>query len=354
MRLDDFDYSLPPEFIAQRPIEPRDAARLLILDRAREALAEHHVRDLPDLLRPGDLLVFNDTRVLPARLWARKRRTGGKVEILLLRRDAAQTWEALLGGKGLKPGGELIVEDQRRTHASSEEPPIVVKIEADLGGARRLLRFSLPVTPQLEQLGEMPLPPYIHEKLADPSRYQTVYARTSGSAAAPTAGLHFTPELLARLAERGIEQAYVTLHVGLDTFAPITESNVEEHAIHSEWMSVSREVADRINRARAGGRRVLAVGTTSVRALESAALEAVRRGGAEALDAWEGPTRLYILPGHTFRVVQGMLTNFHLPRSTLLLLVSAFAGRERMLAAYAEAQARGFRFYSFGDAMLIL
>jgi S-adenosylmethionine:tRNA ribosyltransferase-isomerase len=354
MRLDDFDYTLPPEFIAQRPIEPRDEARLLILNRARGALAEHHVRDLPDLLRPGDLLVFNDTRVLPARLWARKRRTGGKVEILLLRREAAQTWEALLGGKGLKPGAELILEDPRGAPASSEGSPLVVTVEAELGGARRLIRFSSPVTPELERLGEMPLPPYIHEKLADPSRYQTVFARASGSAAAPTAGLHFTPELLERLAARGIDQTYVTLHVGLDTFAPITEAKVEEHAMHSEWMSVSREAAARVNAARAAGRRVIAIGTTSVRTLETAALEAARRGSAEALAPWEGPTRLYIMPGYTFRVVQGMLTNFHLPRSTLLLLVSAFAGRERVLAAYAEAQSRGFRFYSFGDAMLIL
>jgi len=353
MRLDDFDYSLPPAFIAQTPIEPRDAARLLLLDRTQSMLGDHHVRDLPQLLKPGDVLVLNDTRVLPARLWARKRRTGGRVEILLLRREAAQTWEALVGGKGLRPGVELEVVG-RRDEAEKPASPILVRIEDDLGGARRLLRFSSPITPELERVGEMPLPPYIHERLADAGRYQTVYARSPGSAAAPTAGLHFTPGLLRELEARRIGLAYVTLHVGLDTFAPITETNVELHTIHSEWMSLSREAAERVNRARAAGGRVIAVGTTSVRALESAALEAGSASESEPLAAWEGPTRLYILPGYAFRVVQGMVTNFHLPRSSLLVMVSAFAGRERILNAYTEAQARGYRFYSFGDAMLIL
>lgn len=353
MRLDDFDYSLPPAFIAQTPIEPRDAARLLLLDHTQSMLGDHHVRDLPQLLKSGDVLVLNDTRVLPARLWARKRRTGGRVEILLLRREAAQTWEALVGGKGLRPGVELEVVG-RRDEAEKPASPILVRIEDDLGGARRLLRFSSPITPELERVGEMPLPPYIHERLADAGRYQTVYARSPGSAAAPTAGLHFTPGLLRELEARGIGLAYVTLHVGLDTFAPITETNVELHAIHSEWMSLSREAAERVNRARAAGGRVIAVGTTSVRALESAALEAGRASESEPLAAWEGPTRLYILPGYAFRVVQGMVTNFHLPRSSLLVMVSAFAGRERILKAYTEAQALGYRFYSFGDAMLIL
>ena len=353
MRLDDFDYSLPPALIAQTPIEPRDAARLLLLDRAQPGLGDHHVRDLPQLLRPGDVLVFNDTRVLPARLWARKRRTGGRVELLLLRREAPQTWEALVGGKGLRPGVELEVEG-RHAEAKRAASPILVRIDEDLGGARRLLHFSSPITPELERVGEMPLPPYIHERLTDAGRYQTVYARWPGSAAAPTAGLHFTPGLLRELEERGIGSVYVTLHVGLDTFAPITETNVESHAIHSEWMSLSCEAAERINRARAAGGRVIAVGTTSVRVLESAALEAGRADEPGALAAWEGFTRLYILPGYTFRVVQGMVTNFHLPRSSLLVMVSAFAGRERILAAYTEAQARGYRFYSFGDAMLIL
>jgi S-adenosylmethionine:tRNA ribosyltransferase-isomerase len=353
MRLDDFDYSLPPAFIAQTPIEPRDAARLLLLDHTQSMLGDHHVRDLPQLLKSGDVLVLNDTRVLPARLWARKRRTGGRVEILLLRREAAQTWEALVGGKGLRPGVELEVVG-RRDEAETQASPILVRIEDDLGGARRLLRFSSPITPELERVGEMPLPPYIHERLADAGRYQTVYARSPGSAAAPTAGLHFTPGLLRELEARGIGLAYVTLHVGLDTFAPITETNVELHAIHSEWMSLSREAAERVNRARAAGGRVIAVGTTSVRALESAALEAGRASESEPLAAWEGPTRLYILPGYAFRVVQGMVTNFHLPRSSLLVMVSAFAGRERILKAYTEAQALGYRFYSFGDAMLIL
>ena len=354
MRLHDFDYSLPPEFIAQRPIEPRDAARLLVLDRRQGLLADHKVGDLPQLLEPGDLLVFNDTRVLPARLWACKRRTGGRVEILLLRREAAQCWEALVGGRGVRPGVELELEDKVDPARSAAVKPILAKVERDLGGSRRLLRFSEPITPELERLGEMPLPPYIHERLAEPGRYQTVYAREPGSAAAPTAGLHFTPQLLQALEARGVGLAYVTLHVGLDTFAPITEAQVEDHAMHSEWMSLSREVADRVNHARAGGGRVIAVGTTSVRALESAALHAAGVSENGPLTPWEGPTRLYILPGHPFRVVQGMITNFHLPRSTLLVMVSAFAGRERILNAYREAQSRGYRFYSFGDAMLIL
>jgi len=353
MHLDDFDYSLPPALIAQTPIEPRDAARLLLLDRTQPGLGDHHVRDLPQVLKPGDLLVLNDTRVLPARLWARKRRTGGRVEILLLRREAAQTWEALVGGKGLRPGVELELVG-RPVEAVAPAAPIFVRIEHDLGGARRLLHFSSPITPELERVGEMPLPPYIHERLADPGRYQTVYARSPGSAAAPTAGLHFTPELLRELQARGIGLAYVTLHVGLDTFAPITETSVESHAMHSEWMSLSQGAAESVNRARAAGGRVIAVGTTSVRALESAAEQAERQGDPNQLAAWEGATRLYIVPGYRFRIVQAMITNFHLPRSTLLVMVSAFAGRERILAAYAEAQARGFRFYSFGDAMLIL
>jgi S-adenosylmethionine:tRNA ribosyltransferase-isomerase len=353
MRLDDFDYSLPPALIAQTPIEPRDAARLLLLDRTSPGLSHHHVRDLPQLLQPGDLLVLNDTRVLPARLWARKRRTGGKVEILLLRREAEQTWEALVGGKGLRAGVELEVVGGPVTSGTTTAP-IQVRIEEDLGGSRRLLRFSSPITPELEQLGEMPLPPYIHEPLTNPNRYQTVYARTLGSAAAPTAGLHFTPDLLGELEARDIGLAYVTLHVGLDTFAPITEAYVESHPMHSEWMSLSREVAEQVQRTRLAGGRVIAVGTTSVRALESAAEQAERRGAREPLAAWEGATRLYIYPGFRFRIVQGMMTNFHLPRSTLLVMVSAFAGRERILDAYSKAQARGYRFYSFGDAMLIL
>ncbi len=353
MRLDDFDYSLPPAFIAQTPIEPRDAARLLLLDRAKPGLSHHHVRDLPQILQPGDLLVFNDTRVLPARLWARKRGTGGRVEILLLRRQAAQMWEALVGGKGLRVGVELEVVG-RPTTAVATTAPIRVRIEKDLGVSRRLLHFSSPMTPELERLGEMPLPPYIHEPLTDPDRYQTVYARSPGSAAAPTAGLHFTPGLLRELEARGIASAYVTLHVGLDTFAPITEADVESHSMHSEWISLSRETAELVKRTRLAGGRVIAVGTTSVRVLESAAQHAERQGDAEPLVEWEGDTRLYILPGFRFRVVQGMLTNFHLPRSTLLVMVSAFAGRERVLDAYAEAQSQGYRFYSFGDAMLIL
>ncbi|KPL88736.1 tRNA preQ1(34) S-adenosylmethionine ribosyltransferase-isomerase QueA [Levilinea saccharolytica] len=339
MRTDDFDYFLPPERIAQTPVEPRHASRLLVVNRATDQLEHRHFWEVGDYLRPGDLLVVNHTRVLPARIFARKP-TGGKVEILLLRQEEDQVWEALVGGKRVTAGLSLQLEDGAS-----------VKVEAVLDGSRRRLRFEGPVQAYLERHGQMPLPPYIHTPLSNPERYQTVYAAQPGSAAAPTAGLHFTPELMDALRAKGVNFAAVTLHVGLDTFAPVTEDDPQEHVIHTEWCQLSAETAAQIEAARQAGGRVIAVGTTSVRTLESAARAA---GPGQSVAAYSGPTDLFILPGYKFRAVDAMITNFHLPRSTLLMLVSAFAGRERMLAAYAEAVRLEYRFFSFGDAMLIV
>ncbi len=346
LRLSDFDYPLPQEFIAQSPAEPRDSSRLMVLDRSSGEIHHAIFRDIGEYLAPGDLLVFNDTRVIPARLNARKRGSGGKVEILLLRRLEPQMWEALVGGKHVRPGALLEVSTPEGQAGSAD--PVLAEVTGDLGELRRVLRFSRPVTPELASLGSTPLPPYIHKALEDPERYQTVYARDPGSAAAPTAGLHFTPELIGALRGRGIRTAFVTLHIGLDTFAPITEENVETHKIHAEWISVSEETAQAAREARAQARRVIAAGTTSVRALETAA------AATGEVAAFEGDTRLYITPPYRFRATDGMITNFHLPRSTLLVMVSAFAGRESILRAYDEARRSGYRFYSFGDAMLIL
>jgi S-adenosylmethionine:tRNA ribosyltransferase-isomerase len=344
MPTSDFDYELPPEFIGQRPAEPRDASRLMVLDRASGAITHAHFRDIGRFLRAGDLLILNNTRVIPARLFGRKDRTGGKVELLLLKRLAPRTWEALIGGRGLTDGAVVAIEGAPRLRATVIET---------LDGARRVVQFSEPVAPLLERVGHVPLPPYIHTELADRDRYQTVYALAPGSAAAPTAGLHFTPELMVALRAQGIELDYITLHVGLDTFAPVSEADPSQHAMHGEWCEVSATTADRINAARREGRRVMAVGTTSVRTLESAAQRADRAAG-DSVAAMFDNTHLYILPGHTFQAVDGMITNFHLPRSTLLMLVSAFAGREHILNAYETAKREGYRFYSFGDAMLIV
>jgi len=340
MKTSDFDYELPPECIAQTPVEPRHASRLLVLDRQSGGLEHTTFWNIGSYLHPGDLLVVNQTRVIPARLFARKVPGGGRVELLLLRRLDETGWEALGGGKGLVRGRHMQVVGGPEA-----------EIEAVLEGSRRLVRFSEPIEPFLEQAGNVPLPPYIHTPLVDRERYQTVYAREPGSAAAPTAGLHFTPELIAALEARRIGFAQVTLHVGLDTFAPVTEADPEEHTIHTEWCEVTPAAAERINTARREGGRIVAVGTTSVRTVESAARFA---GNGQAVRPISGPTDLFILPGYRFSGVDAMVTNFHLPRSTLLMLVSAFAGRERILAAYETAKQRGYRFYSFGDAMLIL
>ena len=345
MRTSDFDYELPPEYIAQTPAEPRDSARLLVLHRGTGALEHRRFSDLPEYLQPNDLLVVNETRVIPARLFARKLPGGGRVELLLLRREDERTWEALVGGKGLRLGRRLEVESGP-----------AAEVAAVLEGPRRLIRFSEPLDGSLQEAGHVPLPPYIHAPLQDPERYQTVYARQPGSAAAPTAGLHFTPRLLERLAERGVHSTSVTLHVGLDTFAPVNEDDPREHSIHTEWCQVNAATAEAVNRARMAGGRIVAVGTTSVRTLESAAQEAgeAERESGVVLRPFEGPTGLFILPGYQFRAVDAMITNFHLPRSTLIMLVSAFAGRERILDAYETAKREGYRFYSFGDAMLII
>ncbi|MDK2981931.1 MAG: S-adenosylmethionine:tRNA ribosyltransferase-isomerase [Chloroflexota bacterium] len=335
MKTDDFYYDLPPELIAQVPLQTRTDSRLLVYSRAQERITHTHFRDIRQYLRPGDLLVVNNTRVIPARLYAHKE-TGGKVEVLLLKKLENEQWEVLVGGKRVTSGKKLTFDDG-----------VEGTILAELEGAKRIIQFNQPVGPHLKDLGEMPLPPYIHEPLKDPERYQTVYAEVEGSAAAPTAGLHFTKEIMAELRDYGVEFAEVLLHVGLDTFAPVTEDTVEEHKIHTEWCQVSAECAAQINRAKAEGRRVIAVGTTSVRTLESAA------DGQGGVRPYADTTGLFIYPGYAFQVVDAIITNFHLPKSTLLMLVSAFAGRENILRCYNEAIKEKYRFYSFGDAMLI-
>ncbi len=339
MKTADFDYHLPEECIAQAPVEPRDASRLLVLPREGGEISHAVFNQLGEYLHPGDVLVLNQTRVIPARLAGRKIPSGGRVEILLLSRRDAETWEALVGGKGLVSGKWVEVEHGPRA-----------QILADLGGSRRLVHFELPVESWLPGAGVMPLPPYIKQALHDPERYQTVYASQSGSAAAPTAGLHFTPHLLQQLEQQGVRLAWVTLHVGLDTFLPVTEQEPQEHQIHSEWCQVPAQTACLVNEAQRNGGRVVAVGTTSVRSLESAAQAAPP--GKRVVE-YAGSTGLFILPGYQFRAIDAMITNFHLPKSTLIMMVSAFAGRERILSAYQAAVALGYRFYSFGDAMLI-
>jgi S-adenosylmethionine:tRNA ribosyltransferase-isomerase len=351
----EFDYELPPELIAQTPIEPRDASRLMVVDRHTGEIDHRRFYDLPDFLRPGDLLVHNESRVIPARLFARKP-TGGRVEIMLLRQHADDTWEALVGGKRVRQGTPLTLLDRPDGQPTGVEAEVV---EAGEHGFR-VLAFDRPVLPLAEQVGVTPLPPYIHTPLEDANRYQTVYARVPGSAAAPTAGLHFTPGLLLQLREMGVRSAFVTLHIGLDTFRPVSEVQIEEHRMHAEYCSLTPEVARQVNQAKLEGNRVIAVGTTSVRVLETAVLKAV--GGQvdaapcpwQPVAAFEGNTDLFIRPGFRFRAVDALITNFHLPRSTLLMLAAAFAGKELLDRVYAEAIRERYRFYSFGDAMLIL
>ena len=335
MKTSDFDYHLPPEAIAQTPAEPRDSSRLLVLNRTSEQIEHRTFQQIGEYLRPGDRLVLNQTRVIPARIHAHKP-SGGKIEVLLLRREDERTWECLVGGKGLLTGVRVSLQDGLNAE--------IVEV---LEGSRRRVRFDEPVEGHLSADGEMPLPPYIHEKLRDPERYQTVYSRTPGSAAAPTAGLHFTPRLLDELQARGVHLTTVTLHVGLDTFAPVTEDDPSEHKIHTEWCELTPQAAEQIRATRQAGGRVIAVGTTSVRTLESAAQ------GKAQIEAFAGPTSIYILPGYPFKAVDAMITNFHLPKSTLIMLVSAFAGRETILKTYQTAIQTGYRFFSFGDAMFI-
>lgn len=336
----DFSFDLPKELIAQDPLEERSSSRLLVLDKETGAVSHHVFREIGDFLRAGDCLVLNNTKVIPARLLGERAGTGGHVELLLLKRRGGDIWETLVRpGKKCRPGTRLVFGDGL----------LKAQVLETVEEGNRLVRFEYDgiFEEVLDRLGEMPLPPYITHKLKDKNRYQTVYAKYEGSAAAPTAGLHFTEELLRELEEKNVKIAYVTLHVGLGTFRPMKEENVLEHHMHSEHFEVSKEAADLINRTKAEGGRVICVGTTSCRTLESAA------DGEGAVRACSGDTDIFIYPGYKFRVLDALITNFHLPESTLLMLVSALAGRENVLAAYREAVEERYRFFSFGDAMFI-
>lgn len=368
MKTADFDYHLPKELIAQEPLVKRDASRLLVLNRATGQIEHRHFSDIGDYFAPGDILVANNSRVIPARLYGRKTKTGGRVEILLLEQIANGTWQGMVGGKRVREGTQIRLEDK-----AGNETDIVATIINELDGAQREIEFDRPIVALLDQLGHTPLPPYIQQSVADSERYQTVYSRPPGSAAAPTAGLHFTPDLLLSLREKGVLFETVTLHVGLDTFKPVTETEIEAHTIHSEWATLTPETAQRINEAKLAGGRIVAVGTTSVRVLETAALRSAGITGSlqtisqrdfagettnscpwRPVAAFEGRSDLFIYPGYHFRAVDRLITNFHLPQSTLMMLVSAFADKELIMKAYEAAIQEKYRFYSFGDAMLIL
>lgn len=344
IKTSDFSYRLPAELIARKPVEPRDHSRLMIFDRTTGSIEHALFYQIGDYLKPGDVLVFNNSRVIPARLHGAKRYTGAQVEILLLQRGEEGIWEALVKpARRLPPGSVIDIITQN--NAATELTATVVGLKEE---GIRLIAFSNEKA--LDHVGEVPLPPYIHEKLEDKERYQTVFASIPGSVAAPTAGLHFTPTLLQSLQNKGVSCAPVTLHVGLDTFRPVKEYDARDHHIHNEYAVVSAAAANSISQAKREGRRVIAVGTTVVRLLEAMAL----LHNPSALEVFSGWVSLYILPGHRFQVIDAMVTNFHLPRSSLLMMVSAFAGREPILRAYEEAIGKQYRFYSFGDAMLIL
>ena len=339
LKTSDFYFDLPQELIAQTPLEQRDGSRLLTLNKVTGAIEHKHFYDLPSFLRPGDCLVLNDSRVLPARLFG-KRETGGACEVLLLIDRGQKVWECLVRpGRKLKPGAKITFGDGELTAEVIEE----------VEGGNRLVRFNYEgiFLETLERLGKMPLPPYIKEELQDSERYQTVYSRNVGSAAAPTAGLHFTQELLKRIESMGVKVCYVTLHVGLGTFRPVKSETLDEHEMHSEYCVISQETADVINRTKRSGGRVICVGTTSCRTIESWANE---DGTMEAKAGW---TNIFIYPGYRFKVLDALITNFHLPESTLIMLVSALAGRDKVLSAYEEAVREKYRFFSFGDAMFI-
>jgi S-adenosylmethionine:tRNA ribosyltransferase-isomerase len=341
LRTDDFDYELPQELIAQKPIEPRDTSRLLVLNRQTGIIEHRHFQDILNFLQAGDVMVFNDSRVIPARLSAKKTGTGGIVEILLLKRLEPNRWETLVKpGRRVKKGALLELSNENRN--------IVVNAEVTEEGENgiRVIKFSDETL--LAELGQVALPPYIHEPLINQNRYQTVYADRQGSVAAPTAGLHFTEDLLGKIRAKGVQCCFVTLHVGLDTFRPVQEDNPLEHRIHQEFGVVPATTAESINLAKQSGKRVICVGTTSVRLVEAAAQKS--SGDVQPFEGW---VDLFILPGYQFRVVDSMITNFHLPKSTLLMLVSAFAGKELIDKAYQTAISEKYRFYSFGDAMLI-
>jgi len=343
MKTSDFDYNLPAELIAQTPIEPRDHSRLLVLSRKDGSMEHRRFYEIIEFLREGDVLVFNDSRVIPARLYGRKEGSGGKIEILLLRRLNTGVWEAIVKrSKRLHPGARIniVSDDEKKADVTAE-----VLTGGD--GGRKTLKFSDEAL--LFDLGRIPLPPYIRTPLTDPERYQTVYSRVAGSVAAPTAGLHFTPELLKKIEQKNVKCLFVSLHIGLDTFSPVREDDPTRHTIHQEYGVVSQATADELSRAKREGRRVICVGTTTVRILEQLAQE----GNPAELKPFGGWVNLFILPGHHFRLVDAMITNFHLPRSTLLMLVTAFAGRDLIMQAYREAINQRYRFYSFGDAMLI-
>lgn len=337
----EFYYDLPEELIAQEPIFPRDASRLLHLDRATGAVTDGTFRDILNALQAGDCLVLNDSRVMPARLYGNRKETGAAVELLLLKNRGNDVWEVLAGpGKKAKPGNVL-------TFGNGLLEAEVLEVVED---GNRLVKFRYEGTffEVLDQIGQMPLPHYIKKELEDKERYQTVYAKERGSAAAPTAGLHFTPELLEEVKAKGVDIAYVTLHVGLGTFRPVKADNILDHKMHTEHYALTAENAEKINRAKANGGRVIAVGTTSCRTLESIGMTDGK------IQAAEGFTDIFIYPGYTFKVLDGLLTNFHLPESTLIMLVSAFAGYDNTMAAYRHAVEEKYRFFSFGDAMLIV
>ena len=340
MRTSDFDYDLPSENIAQRPAEPRDSSRLLILHRKNGTIEHRTFTEILEYVNPGDMLVLNETRVIPAKLAAKKIPTGGAAELLLLQREDSRTWQVIVGGKGIGVGRKLSLKDGT-----------TAEIIRDLGQARRLVRFDAPILERLESIGEVPLPPYIHQPLQSADEYQTVFARHPGSSAAPTAGLHFTEHLLEQIRSQGIQIAKVTLHIGLDTFAPIKSENPLDHPIHQEYCELSAATAEQINRTNQSGGMIFGIGTTTVRTLETARRQAAL---GNRVGAFEGFTDLFIYPDYQIRSVDAILTNFHLPRSSVLLMISAFTGRERLLATYRKAIALNYRFYSFGDAMLIL
>lgn len=352
MKVTEFDYDLPEHFIAQEPLEPRDASKLLLLNRETGQLEHRIFSEIIDLIHPNDVLVMNNTRVIPARLAAYKIETQGKVEVLLLRQLDDTTWKAIVGGRGIVNG----------TNLAFEGSDIQAEVIEELHESQRIVHFSQSVNELLEDLGEMPLPPYIHHRLEDDERYQTVYSRHKGSAAAPTAGLHFTPDLLIALRDKGVKLAYVTLHIGLDTFQPVKADVVHDHKIHSEFAILDATNAKIINDGKLAGGRVIAVGTTSARTLETASIlsadgDPAHPQESENLCPWrpviafERDTNLFIYPGYKWRVVDAMITNFHLPKSTLLMMISAFAGRDNVLNAYEIAKEEQYRFFSFGDAM---
>ncbi len=338
MKLEEFNYDLPKELIAQEPAEPRDSCRLMMVDKKTGEWEHHHFRDILDEIREGDVFVFNNTKVIPARLYGKKKDTGGKVEMLLLTPKGNDTWEVLVNpGRKALPGVEI---------EFAENCYCTVLDKTEFGGRLVEFHYDGNFDSLLDQIGEMPTPPYIHKKLGNNDEYQTVYAKYKGSAAAPTAGIHFTPELMEEMKNIVAKLLIVILHVGICTFRPVSEENIEDHEMHKEWYTVSEETAKEVNAARAEGRRVIAVGTTSVRTLESA-------GQSGILESASGWTQLYMYPGYQWHMVDAIVTNFHLPESTLVMMMASFAGREHILAAYEEAVKQKYRFFSFGDAMFL-